>query len=105
MFLETWFGLSGNLNASRLFLSSYGVLLQCLYCTAVLIGLYYTAGGIRKGRVATEWCNNRRVGNFSRCVKKKNNLKKEKTAFLYFTRCQNSGFKFSFSRTSTSVHT
>lgn len=28
-----------------------GVLLQCLYCIAILVGLYYTAGGTRKGRV------------------------------------------------------
>lgn len=51
MFLETLFGrgMGRNLNASRLFHSSYGVLLQCLYCIAILIGLYYTAGGMRKG--------------------------------------------------------
>lgn len=97
--------MGGNLNASRLFHLSYGVLLQCLYCIAILIGLYFIAEGMRKRRVATEWCNNWRVGNFWKCVKKKNNLKKENTAFLYFTRCRYSGFKFSFSWTSTSVHT
>lgn len=38
-----------NLNASRLFHLSYGVLLQCLYCIAIFIGLYYTAGGNEEG--------------------------------------------------------
>lgn len=51
-------GMRGNLNASRLFHVSRGVLLQCLYCITIRIGSYYTAGGIRKGGVAAEWCNN-----------------------------------------------
>lgn len=51
-------GIGGNLNASCLFYLSSGVLLQCLYCIAILIGLYYTAGGMRKGRVVAKWCNN-----------------------------------------------
>lgn len=34
-------------------LVSYGVFLQCLYCIAILVGLYYTSRGFRKGQVRT----------------------------------------------------
>lgn len=44
-----WTGDGLKSESSRPFpLVSYGVFLQCLYCIAILVGLYYT---LREGRV------------------------------------------------------
>lgn len=37
-------------------LVSYGVFLQCLYCIAILVGLYYTSREF-SGQVSNGWCN------------------------------------------------
>lgn len=71
-------GMGWNLNASRpLYLSLMVFILQCLYCIAILVGLYYTLRGVWKVRNGR--CNiwtGREI--FERvCVRKKTTTKKQ----------------------------
>lgn len=65
-------------------LVSYGVFLQCLYCIAILVGLYYTSRGFRKGdKSGLGGVILERGGRFCKCVKMKNTPKKKKKTAFY----------------------